>query len=284
MANKKYSMVIDLQKCVGCGACAIACKTENNTQLSAGGQSFNWADFAFKKEGKFPDLNYASIPVLCNHCDDPACLKGCPEPKALYKTEDGITMYNYRFCIQCKKCFEPEDSCPYSAKSAMTEEDQHTVISFNEVGVETHGFHRDKTSLIKGATSSPAEVAKKTGSLPPRAHEYDYKDNMKPEEGQKSRGKGKLADVRADGWVEKCHFCIHRVRDGLDPYCVVSCPSEARVFGDRNDPNSKVSKLLKKYKPLRLKNNRGEFLKDGEDGTMPNVFYIRTFKPGVKIA
>ncbi|HDL19966.1 MAG TPA: 4Fe-4S dicluster domain-containing protein, partial [Nitrospirae bacterium] len=100
MANKKFTMVIDLQKCVGCGACAIACKTENNTQLGAKGQTFNWADFVFKKEGKFPDLKYASIPVLCNHCDDPACLKGCPEPKALYKTGDGITMYNYRFCIQ----------------------------------------------------------------------------------------------------------------------------------------------------------------------------------------
>ncbi len=232
---------------------------------------------------KFPDVDYASIPVLCNHCDDPSCLKGCAEPKALYKTEDGITMYNYRYCIQCKRCFEPKDSCPYSSKGVMKDEDEYTVISWNEVGVETHDFYRDKSVLIKGGTSSPAAVAKKVGELPPRTHEYEYKDRMKPEKGQKSRGKGKLADVRSDGWVDKCHFCIHRVREGLDPYCVVSCPAEARVFGDRNDPNSKVSKLLKKYKPRRLKNNRGEFLKDGEDGTKPNVFYIRNFKPGVKI-
>lgn len=283
MANKRYSMVIDLQKCVGCGACAIACKTENNTQNAARGYTFNWADFAFKKEGKFPDVEYASIPVLCNHCDDPACLKGCPEPKALYKTSDGITMYNYRYCIQCKKCFEPKDSCPYSAKGVMKDEDEYTVISWNEVGVETHDFYRDKTALIKGATSSPAEVAAKVGEVPPRKHEYNYKDGKKPEEGQKSRGKGKLADVRSDGWVEKCHFCIHRVRNGEDPYCVVSCPAEARVFGDRNDSNSKVSKLLKKYKPRRLKNNRGEFLKEGEKGTGPNVFYVREFKPKAKV-
>lgn len=276
-------MVIDLQKCVGCGACAIACKTENNTQNAARGYTFNWADFAFKKEGKFPDVEYASIPVLCNHCDDPACLKGCPEPKALYKTSDGITMYNYRYCIQCKKCFEPKDSCPYSAKGVMKDEDEYTVISWNEVGVETHDFYRDKTALIKGATSSPAEVAAKVGEVPPRKHEYNYKDGKKPEEGQKSRGKGKLADVRSDGWVEKCHFCIHRVRNGEDPYCVVSCPAEARVFGDRNDSNSKVSKLLKKYKPRRLKNNRGEFLKEDEKGTGPNVFYVREFKPKAKV-
>lgn len=283
MANKRFAMVIDMQKCVGCGACAIACKTENNSQDAARGQTFNWADFAFKKEGKFPNVNYAAIPVLCNHCDDPACLKGCPEPKALYKTEDGITMYNYKYCIQCKKCFEPEDSCPYSSADVKKEGDQYTIISFNEVGVETHDFYRDKKVLIKGGTSSPAEVAKKAGALPPNAHEYSYRDRKPPEKDQRSRGKGTLAAVRSDGWVDKCHFCIHRVRDGLDPYCVVSCPSEARIFGDRNDPDSKVSKLLKKYKPMRLKNNRGEFLKPGEAGTKPNVFYIRSFKPGVKI-
>lgn len=282
MANKRFAMVIDLQKCVGCGACGIACKTENNTQNRARGHSFNWADFAFRKEGKFPNVEYASIPVLCNHCDDPACLKGCPEPKALYKTEDGITMYNYKFCIQCKKCFEPEDSCPYSSKGVMKDEDQHTVISWNEVGAETHDFFKGKTELIKGGTASPAELVKKTGSLPPQKHEYKYRDRRPPEKDQKSRGKGTLADVRADGWVDKCHFCIHRVRNGEDPYCVVSCPSNARVFGDRNDPGSEVSKLLKKYKPMRLKNNRGEFLKDGEEGTKPNVFYVRSFKAKAK--
>ena len=282
MADKKYAMVIDLQKCVGCGACAIACKTENNTQLSARGQTFNWADFAFQKEGKFPDVKYASIPVLCNHCDDPACLKGCPEPKALYKTEDGITMYNYKYCIQCKKCFEPDDSCPYSSVDVKKDGDQYTVISWNEVGVETHDFYRDKTVLIKGGTSSPAELVKKTGALPPRKHEYEFRDRRPPEKDQKSRGKGKLADVRSDGWVDKCYFCIHRVRKGLDPYCVASCPSGARVFGDKNDLDSEVSKLLKKYKPMRLKNNRGEFLKEGEDGTKPNVFYIRNFKAKAK--
>jgi ferredoxin len=160
--------------------------------------------------------------------------------------------------------------------------DQYTVISWNEVGVETHDFYRDKTVLIKGGTSSPAELVKKTGALPPRKHEYEFRDRRPPEKDQKSRGKGKLADVRSDGWVDKCYFCIHRVRKGLDPYCVASCPSGARVFGDKNDLDSEVSKLLKKYKPMRLKNNRGEFLKEGEDGTKPNVFYIRNFKAKAK--
>jgi Fe-S-cluster-containing dehydrogenase component len=67
----KYGMVIDLQKCVGCGACALACKTENNTQDRTNGQTFNWADFIHRTEGKFPNVNYTAMPVLCNHCSNP---------------------------------------------------------------------------------------------------------------------------------------------------------------------------------------------------------------------
>ncbi len=284
MAKVRYAMVIDLQKCSGCGACAIACKTEHNTQGRKNGHTFNWADFAINKSGKFPDVKYAAIPVLCNHCDEPACLKGCPEPKALYKTEEGITMYNYRYCVQCRKCFEPENSCPYSSADVNQSGDQFSVISFNEPGTEPHPFHQDKSELIQGGTSSPAEIVENTKSLPPHKNEYEFRDRKKPEAGQKSRGRGQSKAVRSEGWVEKCNFCIHRVREGKDPYCVVSCPANARVFGDRNDPNSEVSKLLKKYTPKRLKNAKGEFLKEGEKGTSPNVFYIRDFQPQAKLA
>ncbi|WP_198134510.1 4Fe-4S binding protein [Geotalea uraniireducens] len=80
---KQYGMVIDLQKCVGCGACALACKTENNTQARANGQTYNWADFIYKEEGKFPKVSFTAIPVLCNHCSDAPCVKACPvQPKS----------------------------------------------------------------------------------------------------------------------------------------------------------------------------------------------------------
>ena len=271
---KQLAMVIDLMKCTGCGACALACKTENNTQMKARGQTFNWADFMHKTEGTFPNVKYASFPVRCNHCSEPKCIEPCPEPKALYKTEEGITMYNYKYCIQCKKCLK---ECPYSSEDVDKNKAAYSVISWNEVGVKTHDFYRDKNELIKGGTSSPAEVAGK--AIPPHKHEYSFKDDKPPLKGQKSRGRGDVADVRSDGWVDKCHFCIHRIRKGDEPYCVVSCPSKARIVGDINDPNSEVSQLIKKHKPMRLKNNKGEFLKDEEieKSTKPNMYYIKSY-------
>lgn len=277
----RLGMVIDLNKCVGCGACALACKTENNTQNRARGQTFNWADFTYKTEGKFPDVSFTPTPVRCNHCDEPACVKGCPEPKALYKTEEGITMYNQKYCIQCQKC---QDECPYSTRDVDKAGDPYSVISFNAVGVDTHDFYRSKTELIKGGTSSPAEVAK--DGAPPYRHAHKFKDRKSPAKGQKSRGKGELADVRSSGWIDKCHFCIHRIRNGEEPYCVVSCPARARISGDLDDPKSEVSQLIKKYKPMRLKNSKGEFLTDSEisKSTKPNVYYIRSYKAEAKSA
>lgn len=279
----QLAMVIDLQKCVGCGACALACKTENNTQTKQRGQTFNWADFIYKTEGTFPDVKYTAMPVLCNHCSEPACKKRCPEPKALYKTEEGITMYNYKFCIQCKKC---QEDCPYSALDVDKEKVAYSIVSFNEVGKETHEFYKDKVELIKGATSSPAGVAAKIKATPPYKHAYAFKDEKDPQDKKETKGKGAIKDVRADGWVDKCHFCIHRVRRGEEPYCVVSCPAQARIFGNMEDPDSKVSRLIKKYKPVQLKNNNGELLKEREekDSTKPNVYYIRSFKAEAKTA
>ncbi|MEK6558484.1 MAG: 4Fe-4S dicluster domain-containing protein, partial [Candidatus Margulisiibacteriota bacterium] len=85
------------------------------------------------------------------------------------------------------------------------------------------------------------------------------------------------------GKVEKCMFCEHRVLEGEPPYCVASCPAQARIFGDLDDKNSEVSRLIKKHKAVNLKNNKGELLPPGEKGTRPNVYYIRNFKvAGIK--
>lgn len=67
------------------------------------------------------------------------------------------------------------------------------------------------------------------------------------------------------GTVDKCDFCIHRVSNGLEPACVEACPSRARVFGDLNDPNSEVSRLIAENPVTVLR---------PEKGTEPNVYYI----------
>lgn len=247
-----YGMVIDLQKCVGCGACAIACKTENNTQDRANGQTFNWADFILEIEGKFPDVNYTNKPVLCNHCSNPPCVSVCPvTPKAMHKHGNGITMHNQKRCIGCRRC---QDACPYSVKDVEKEDAAYSVISFNDFQKETQPFYRDTKELIKNCTASGAEIAKKAGDIPPHRTIYTHSD---------------YRSVRKKGVVEKCIFCEHRVKNGEQPNCVVACPSHARTFGNLKDSGSQISKLLKKHKSSVLK---------AEAGTEPNVYYIRSFK------
>lgn len=265
MAKKQLAMVIDLLKCTGCGACGVACKTENNTPDKAKGQTFNWADFVTKVEGQFPNVKYSIMPVLCNHCTDAPCIKACPvTPKAMHKHDNGITMHNNERCIGCRQC---QKACPYSAEDVDKEKAAYSVISFNHDA--PHGFYRDTSEVIKGGTASGAEVTKRAGDVPPHRTLYKHSD---------------YASVRRGDIVEKCIFCEHRVINGEQPYCVVVCPSKARVFGDLTDKNSEASLLVAKYKGTRLKNNKGGLLKPGEAGTRPNVFYVRSFKPAAQKA
>jgi len=244
----QYGMVIDLQKCVGCGACAIACKTENNTQNRQDGQSFNWADFLYEEKGSFPDTMHTTRPVLCNHCTDAPCVGACPV-KALFKTPEGITMINHERCIGDRSC---QRECPYSKENV--EIGEWSVLSFNAVKKETHALFRDRSELVAAGTASGDEIAKGAKSVPPYRNRYGHSDYQ---------------DVRRAGVVEKCIFCDHRLKKGEMPYCVVSCPSGARIFGDIKDPKSEPAALLKKYKATVLK---------PEEGTSPNVYYIRSFK------
>lgn len=75
--------------------------------------------------------------------------------------------------------------------------------------------------------------------------------------------------IRPKGIVEKCTFCDHRLAHGEMPACVEACPTDARIFGDRNDPESDVAKLLTKHAPKVLQ---------PEKGTQPNVLYIKEYK------
>lgn len=248
----QYAMVIDLHKCTGCGACALACKSGNNTANKSNGQTHNWADYLSEVSGKFPNVKYTMRPVLCNHCTDAPCVAACPaEPKAMYKTKDGITMHNDERCIGCRAC---QEACPYSTMEVK--DNEYSVISYNAEGKPYRPEFVDKTELIPGCTTSGAELAAKAGVIPPHRNAYDHPD---------------YEDVRRDNIVEKCIFCEHRVKNGELPYCVIACPSQARTFGDIQDANSEIAQLVKKHKASVLK---------PEEGTSPNVYYIREYTAG----
>ncbi|MFH7319335.1 4Fe-4S dicluster domain-containing protein [Desulfurivibrio sp. D14AmB] len=247
----QYAMVIDLQKCTGCGACALACKTGNNTASYNNGQTHNWADYQPEVKGTFPNTKYTMRPVLCNHCTNAPCVDACPvTPKAMFKTPEGITMHNDERCIGCRLC---QQACPYSQMEVPANSEAYSVISYNKAGSPYQPIFADKSELVPGITTSGAELAAKVGSVPPHRTAYSHPDYQ---------------DVRRGGITEKCIFCEHRVKKGQPPNCVEACPSQARAFGDISDPSSEVARLIKKYKPSVLK---------PEAGTKPNVFYIREY-------
>lgn len=247
----KLGMVIDLERCVGCGACAFACKAENNTRNRGAGQSHNWADFVMKTEGSFPTAMHVVMPVLCNHCSDPPCVANCPvTPKAMFKTAEGITMHDPALCIGCQAC---QGSCPYSnieldARSLNGE--TYSVISFNARDHDTQPYWTDKSEMIPGCTASGAETARRAGAATPAINQFVA---------------GDAQPLRKAGVVEKCTFCYHRVSNGLQPACVDACPARARIFGDQDDPNSAIAKVLKAKKSMRLQEDKG---------TRPNVHYV----------
>lgn len=196
----RLGMAIDLKKCIGCNACTIACKAENATPPGV-----FWARVLEKEEGKYPTAKRVILPVLCNHCEDPACLRVCPSG-ATTQRADGIILVDQDKCTGCKACVT---ACPYDAR-----------------------FFLDKITGYYGDELTPFE---KVGYV-----------------------------KHQEGTVGKCTFCVHRVDKGLQPSCVVTCPTSCRIFGDLDDPNSEVSKQLRVKHSFQLL---------PELGTDPSVQY-----------
>lgn len=118
-----WVMVIDLRKCIGCQACVVACKSENNVPVGVyrtwvqvvetGEMVPNPAGSVVTDQGRFePNVKRFSLPRLCNHCDSPPCVEVCPV-KATFKREDGLVLIDYPKCLGCGYCI---NACPYDAR------------------------------------------------------------------------------------------------------------------------------------------------------------------------
>jgi molybdopterin-containing oxidoreductase family iron-sulfur binding subunit len=146
----------------------------------------------------------SEFPVLCNHCDNPSCVKVCPTKATFVVEKNGIVAMDFHRCIGCRFCMA---ACPYGARSFNWQDPRPFIKSFN------------------------AEFP-----------------------------------TRMRGVVEKCNFCGERLAKGLEPACVEACKGTgALVFGDLNDPQSEIRKVLGKENTTQRK---------PAAGTRPSVFYI----------
>jgi DMSO reductase iron-sulfur subunit len=110
----QMAIVLDLDKCLGCHACTVACKQENGAPLG----NFWSKVLQIGPTGTYPDVELYYLPVLCQHCEDPKCVKVCPSG-ASYKREDGIVLIDKDKCIGCQFCIM---ACPYGVRNFNDDE------------------------------------------------------------------------------------------------------------------------------------------------------------------
>lgn len=240
----KWGMAIDLNKCIGCSACVLACNTENNIPVvgkkeTKNAHEMHWIRIDRYYSGDEENPEVVRQPVMCQHCDNAPCENVCPVA-ATNHSKEGLNQMAYNRCIGTRYC---NNNCPYK------------VRRFNWLDYTG-------ADAIPNNRFDPANM---TMDLSRMRHNPDV-------------------TVRAKGVIEKCSFCVqriqekkldaknngHKLHDGeLKTACQQACPADAIVFGDMNDPESKVSKLMKDPRNYHLLE---------ELHTLPSVGYLTKIK------
>jgi molybdopterin-containing oxidoreductase family iron-sulfur binding subunit len=225
--NHHWAMVIDMNSCIGCGICSVACQAENNVPVVGREEVLNRREMTWlridryysSKEGaetyeqleeaaENPEVTFQ--PMMCQHCNNAPCETVCPVAATTHSTE-GLNQMTYNRCVGTRYC---ANNCPYK------------VRRFN--WFKYHDNARFDVNL--GMNNDLGKMV------------------LNPD-----------VTVRSRGVMEKCSFCVQRIQYGkleakkkkrrpLDgeivTACASACPTDAIVFGDVKDPESKVAKLL----------------------------------------
>jgi len=229
-----WALMIDLNACTGCSTCVIACQSENNTPVIGKDEVrrrriMHWMRIDRYYTGDAENPGVVFQPLMCQHCDHAPCENVCPVAATTH-SQEGINQITYNRCVGTKYCI---NNCPYK------------VRRFNWYEYATKETFNTHTTTDLGRMVLNPDVT-----------------------------------VRERGVVEKCSFCVQRIQDAkltaknerrllkdgeILPACVQSCPSNALVFGDLNDPESRVSKLIKDPRNYHLLE---------ELHTLPTVGYL----------
>ncbi|WP_258097661.1 TAT-variant-translocated molybdopterin oxidoreductase [Marinoscillum pacificum] len=257
--NHHWGMMIDLNSCTGCGSCTISCQTENNIPVVGKEEVLNRREMHWiridryyssdAEEGDLAGMEKAAAnpevtfqPMMCQQCNNAPCETVCPVAATTHSSE-GLNQMTYNRCIGTRYC---ANNCPYK------------VRRFN-----WFKYHDNKQFATNTAMNN--DLGKMV---------------LNPD-----------VTVRARGVMEKCTFCVQRIqsgkleakRDGRRPKdgevtaaCASSCPSEALVFGDMKDPNSRISQMLQikqNEKSVEAREPRAYHVLE-ELRVMPNIWYL----------
>jgi len=225
-----WGMSVDMNACIGCGACSIACMAENNIPVVGKEEvqrvhEMSWIRIDRYYYGDEDSPNVIYQPMMCQHCDNAPCENVCPVAATNHSSE-GLNQMTYNRCIGTRYC---ANNCPYKVRRFNWLDYNATdLFPYNESNLNSD----DKTK-----------------------EEYVYmQDNLmrmvlNPD-----------VTVRTRGVIEKCSFCVQRLQEGklraknegrqlrdgdVKVACQSACPTGAIVFGDTNDKKSKIAKELK---------------------------------------